>query len=58
MKSEHFSVLYWLEASHGMKKKKRKWMSEHLIMKFFREAIGRQKLVDLHHSKAQVSVMS
>lgn len=40
------------------KKKRRKWMSEHLIRKLFREAIGRQKLVDLQPSKAQVSLLS
>lgn len=51
MKSEHFSVLYLLETSHRVKKD-RKWMSEHLITKPLREAIGRQKLTDLHHSKA------
>jgi len=33
-------------------------MSAHLITKFFTEATGRQKLVDLHHPKAQVSPLS
>lgn len=33
-------------------------MSEHLITKFFREATGRQKLIDPHHSEAQVVLLS
>lgn len=32
-------------------------MPEHLITKFFREAIGREKLLDLHHSKTQVPLL-